>query len=377
MKKFVLVLGFGLSIILAGCSSNPGPISYLTLPPGNTIPPIIQATPTAMWVTVAVPDMCQFLTRQEATEILGLVSNITISPSDSTNPSQYNNFVYGTRYYSDCDLEAADGFGGAQLIGICSSQVLENGVRVDPSFEPNWLEGRRQYLITDHTPDPNAGAFFSVEPITDVGSGAILMKNNHSDIYSDKGNGGGAEVDFIVGSWTSCTIFSSSGMRTGTEQAIPLVALAERVAEAIYVPAASSSATVTATPIITPAPSVSKGGTPYMTFRLEEETWLGIHNSLIDTVNACNKDKTCEAAAAARILTNDKNFVAWLNANPPLACYTTFYADLLQALNGEITEMNYVVSGNFDAAQAMVTAQNALLDKVSSDSTTAATACSS
>ena len=200
------------------------------------------------------------------------------------------------------------------------------------------------------------------------------MKSTDPYVNVDKGDGGGAEVDFIVGDLTSCMFTSDSGIRNGTEQAIPLVALAERVAEAIYAPTTTSpSATVTATPIITPAP---KGGTPYSTFELEEGTIAGIHNSQITAIEACNKDKTCEAAAAAKVVTNDKNFVAWLKANPPVACYSAYYTDLLQAYDSEITEMNFVVSGNFDAANAMVAAQNVLWDKANTDSTTAATACS-
>ena len=158
MKKLVFVLGFGLSIILAGCSSNPGPF-LSTFPSGTpaqiTPAPIVQATATSNYTTVAVPDLCKFVTESEAAEILGLVSNIHVPSDVATMNTSYGNsssLVNGMRYYSVCEQDGTYSFGGgtvwtAGLYATCSSQVLVGGATIAPSYMTNWLEGRREYLI--------------------------------------------------------------------------------------------------------------------------------------------------------------------------------------------------------------------------------------
>jgi hypothetical protein len=212
-----LVLGLGLIVVLTACSSNPATPSPTVAAPTPTVTPaptiLATATPSAI---VAVPDLCQLLTASEAAEIMGVDDSITV-PSDVAEANDASSdFVNGVRIYSTCEQ---DGWENNLPIDEVTAECTSLVGSVDPSYLPDWLQNRMTYLISNGAPD--------VEPITDVGSQAILSKE-------DSPPPSGAEVDFIVGSGTSCSLSSESNIRDGDALATSLVAFATQVAQLIH-----------------------------------------------------------------------------------------------------------------------------------------------
>jgi hypothetical protein len=200
MKKFLL--GLGLVIVLAGCSSNPVP---------NPVPNVNSPAPI---LTVAVPNMCQVLTAAKATEITGVDQMVAVDgeTGNSFSPD-------GVLWNSMCGwstLASNPTSGGAST--VCDSGATDEMAM----FQKMEQQAQNSELWSQPAAD------VTVKPVTGLGSQAFLA-TGISGVPKYE-----ADVSFVdEGHDVMCNFLSGSDIRTGDEQGASLVAFAKQVAQAI------------------------------------------------------------------------------------------------------------------------------------------------
>ena len=131
-------------------------------------------------------------------------------------------------------------------------------------------------------------------------------------------------------------------------------------------------------PSVTPVPTAvpTPAGTPWEIFSAYETVQEATQQADTKAWNDANNG-SATYAAAAKAKADDQADLAWLNAHPPMDCYSDLYADLILRDNQDIKTMDDWFAGKYTTVNKVdLPALNATSARIDTERADAAAVCS-
>ncbi len=137
-------------------------------------------------------------------------------------------------------------------------------------------------------------------------------------------------------------------------------------------PILSTASSVTPSPTAIPTPA----GTPWYIFDENVVASLDMHRADIKAWNDANTPSATYSVVTKR-KAHDQTDLAWLQANPPMECYTALYDDLVLYDNMDVKMMNDWLAGRYSTInKTSIPALNEVWSRLGDEYDAASAACS-